>query len=370
MLVINGNFLTEPLMGVQRYAFEILKRVHEDWDGEELVLAVPGILPADSSVTGLHLSGNLTDAKMAADRVEAVIASMFPKFRVERFGDCNGKRWEQFELGPFLRKHRAKGIHLCNTVPVLHPEGLVVVHDISFKTHPEFFTQKGDWHEILFRRLMYSRVFKKAEQVLTISQAAKDEILSCYRPKCSDIRIAGDGWEHFKEIKEDESALEKFGLASGSYYYCLASLAKNKNLHWIIDNARKYPENRYCLSGRPLGESFENLPANVIFTGFVTDGEAACLMRHSKAFLFPSTYEGFGIPPMEALSRGAKVILSDIPVLREIYGQSVVYCNPKDSDVNLNQLSEQNVRPASEVLDAHTWEQSAKVVADAMKQLS
>ena len=72
--------------------------------------------------------------------------------------------------------------------------------------------------------------------------------------------------------------------------------------------------------------------------GYAKDAEARALMKYCKAFVFPSTYEGFGIPPMEALCMGARIILGDIPVLHEIYGESALYINCNDADVNLDEL--------------------------------
>lgn len=114
---------------------------------------------------------------------------------------------------------------------------------------------------------------------------------------------AGSIWTVKIQMKPFSRSI--LSLRKGLYYYYLASLAPNKNLSWILKNAAGNPDKIYVLSGKPLGDDsgVEKLD-NVICTGYVSDSEARALMQYCRAFLFPSTYEGFGIPPMEALCMG------------------------------------------------------------------
>ena len=152
------------------------------------------------------------------------------------------------------------------------------------------------------------------------------------------------------------------------YYYYLASLAPNKKLSWILKNAAGNPDKIYVLSGKPLGDDsgVEKLD-NVICTGYVSDSEARALMQYCRAFLFPSTYEGFGIPPMEALCMGAPVVLGDIPVLHEIYGHAAYYVDCDNADISIEQLLKQGGREAPEtVLSRYSWEKSARIMMEAL----
>ena len=91
-------------------------------------------------------------------------------------------------------------------------------------------------------------------------------------------------------------------------------------------------------------------------------------MQHAKALLFPSFYEGFGIPPLEALALGTPVIASDIPVLREVFGDTIHYANQMDYHVNLDKLLQESVEPADRVLEKETWENAAKFWLEVIKQ--
>lgn len=349
--IIDGSFLYGQVLGVQRYARQItaqLDRMIKD-KPYEVEIAVPEI---DSEGT----SAQINSYKTNYENIKIVIL----KGRA-------GRKWEQLTFQHYVNKQKAKPVYLCNEVSLFMKNGIVTVHDIAFKTHPGFFTEPGDWHEILFRRLMYLKAFKKADAILTVSQFSKQEIIDNYRLKNPDIVVAGNGWQHFNIENVDESIFDRYAtrIKRGRYYFYLASLAPNKNLRWILENAKKYPDTTYVIAGRFLGDrsGIEKLP-NIVLVGYAKDAEARALMKYCRAFVFPSTYEGFGIPPMEALCMGARIILGDIPVLHEIYDGAALYINCQKPEVNLEELLDSsNVdkekEAADKVLSLYSWEKSA-----------
>lgn len=349
--IIDGSFLYGQVLGVQRYARQItaqLDRMIKD-KPYEVEIAVPEI---DSEGT----SAQINSYKTNYENIKIVIL----KGRA-------GRKWEQLTFQHYVNKQKAKPVYLCNEVSLFMKNGIVTVHDIAFKTHPGFFTEPGDWHEILFRRLMYLKAFKKADAILTVSQFSKQEIIDNYRLKNPDIVVAGNGWQHFNIENVDESIFDRYAtrIKRGRYYFYLASLAPNKNLRWILENAKKHPDTTYVIAGRFLGDrsGIEKLP-NIVLVGYAKDAEARALMKYCRAFVFPSTYEGFGIPPMEALCMGARIILGDIPVLHEIYDGAALYINCQKPEVNLEELLDSsNVdkekEAADKVLSLYSWEKSA-----------
>lgn len=90
-------------------------------------------------------------------------------------------------------------------------------------------------------------------------------------------------------------------------------------------------------------------------------------MSECKAFIHPAIYEGFGIPPIESLSCGAKLIVSTATCLPEIYGKSAHYIDPYNYDVDLNELLSEPVAPASEVLERFSWEREAEKLYEILK---
>lgn len=360
--IIDGNFLYGQVLGVQRYAREITAQL----DGlikdkpYEVWIAVPQI---DSEGT----SAEINSYKTQYDNIKIVILK----------GKA-GRKWEQLTFQNYVKSQKAKPVYLCNEVSLLMKNGIVTVHDIAFKTHPGFFTEPGDWHEILFRKLMYLKAFKNADAIMTVSEFSKKEILDNYRLKNPDIIVAGNGWQHFNIDNVDETIFDRYAsrIKRGRYYFYLASLAPNKNLKWILENAKKHPDITYVIAGRSLGDrsGIEKMP-NIVLVGYAKDAEARALMKYCRAFIFPSTYEGFGIPPMEALCMGARIILGDIPVLHEIYDGAAMYINCNRPETNLDELLDcsdevKEREAARRVLDNYSWNKSAKALVQLLDKYS
>ena len=93
--------------------------------------------------------------------------------------------------------------------------------------------------------------------------------------------------------------------------------------------------------------------------GYISDEQIKSLMKHCKAFLFPSTFEGFGIPPLEALAVGAPVISSDTASMPEVLGDSVHYIDPYSFDCDLDALLREPAADAEKALERFSWERSA-----------
>ena len=194
------------------------------------------------------------------------------------------------------------------------------------------------------------------------------------REYCIDserIVIIPDAWQHYNRITPDYSIFDLTpSIRKKKYYYAMGSMGAHKNFRWIIENARKYPKYMFVVSGRidkKLYAGIEDFTdyKNIIYVGYVSDEIAKALMMECKAFVFPSLYEGFGIPPMEALSCNTNVIISDIPVHREIYGDSVSYLDPYNSELDLENICFKH-EDIDKVLDRFSWVSSAKNLYELM----
>ncbi len=348
-LVINGAFLAEPVTGVQRYAGETLSCLDRRLADVPVEIAVPGDLPE----------------------------SAIPKYRnipAVRLGPTGRsiRWWEQKELGKYLKEKQTFGIHLCNTFPLSWPKGLIVIHDIVYKTREPLFSPGPDKKEIIYRRLLYKKAFEEADELATVSCFTRREILNCYNPRNPRITIAGNGWEHFLRVVPDNAVFaENPRIIPGNYFLYCGSLSKYKNIPWVVQNARLHPELWYVISGGNFGETVlgQDLP-NVILPGRVSDEQMKALMQHCRAFLFPSKYEGFGIPPMEALSCGARIIVSDIPVMHEIYGQTALYVDPDSPKYDLEDMLKTDTAPAENVLMHFSWEKTAAALSKLIHRLA
>jgi glycosyltransferase involved in cell wall biosynthesis len=353
-IAVSGRFLTRKLTGVDRYAIEIIRSLDK--------IAKPGefeiVIPKDiDPVTKLNLRN----------------------IKIIRFGKANILRtntlfWEQFVFAFYVLKSQTIPLCLCNIAPLLRANGYVTVHDIRFSVMPECFESRREklvriWHVM---NCTFSKMFAKI--IFTDSLESKKQLIQYYKIKPDKIVVTPCSYEHFTRETVDTDISAKFGLKSGEYYFAMASVAVHKNFKWIAENAKLFPDKVFAIAGnidkKQFSYGFELTETeNLKFLGYVSDDDARTLMKNSKAFLFPTLYEGFGLPPLEALSVGAQIIVSDIPVMREIYGDSARYIDPFDYSTDLDEVLKMPVAPASQCLEKYSWDKSAQIIYDKIKEI-
>lgn len=350
MILINGNFLCRNLTGIERFAWEVC--THLDsliTEDDELALLVPAN------------------------------ARNLPEWNHIRLikSDNAIKGFPFWDLGVFAKTCAHLGavpLNFSNTAPLTSPCGIAFIHDIYMADHPEDFTSFRDRLVRLYSLMHYANIAKHASMVVTVSQYSKKQIQKRYGTSDERICVIPNGWDHFKTIQEDTSVFERFPvLTEKQFYFTLGSLSKRKNLAWIARHAEQYPDELFAVSGKAISglvpqelSALQNLP-NIVLLGYVSDGEVKALMKKCRAFIFPSYYEGFGIPPLEALSCGAKCIVSRTASLPEIYGQAVQYIDPTDPSVHLEELLSRPVSSAQSILETYTYENAAQKLYDLIR---
>jgi glycosyltransferase involved in cell wall biosynthesis len=160
---------------------------------------------------------------------------------------------------------------------------------------------------------------------------------------------------------------DDYQCLSKPFYFSLGSLSRRKNLKWIVEYAAKHPHDLFAVSGSSLStaqadETQETASQNIMLLGYLPDTRVKALMERCKAFILPSYYEGFGLTPLEALSCGAPVIVSNAASLPEIYGDTAHYIDPASIDVDLDDLLSQPVSAPAHLLEKYSYDTSAKQV--------
>lgn len=339
-IVVNGRFLLHKTTGVERYAKEILNELDKLINKDEIILAIP-------------------------QKVKEI--PNYNNIKIDRVGIFDNRLWEHVSFPRYVKKRNAIPLNLCNVAPLTNP-GIVTIHDAKIKARPEFFSRKFIvWYNILF-----NNETKNAELILTDSIFSKNELLKYYKINENKIKILPCGWQHYNRIAFDEGALDKYSLKKNQYFFAMGSMEPNKNFKWIAEIAKNNPKYFFAIAGsinpRVFSEGLGfNCPSNMKLLGFVSDEEAKTLMRDCKAFLFPSFYEGFGLPPLEAMSSGCNnVVVSDIPVMHELFGNEVNYINPNKHDINLSEIKSGNFK---RILDKYSWKKSAKLLYEILEEM-
>lgn len=337
---LNGRFLTRKMTGVDRYAYELIREIARSESADKFCLVVPQSVEVPSDFAG----------------ITAVV-----------IGKHSGVMWEQVDFARFAKKRELVPVGLCNTAPIFNP-GFVCIHDMQVRVNPGFF----NWKFVAWYRLLFASISRNAEAILTDTEFSKREIEKYYPTAKGNTCVVLAAWQHMERIHVDESAqLRHPALRKGSYYFAMSSLAPNKNLKWLVETARLNPKETIAIAGGINDKVFgrHNIPEvdNVVYLGYVSDSEAKALMQNCKGFLFPTFYEGFGIPPMEALACGAPVAVSDASCMREVYGASVRYIDPFSPCSNLDELFFDVVACPETTLKKYSWSQSAKKLVDLLE---
>lgn len=250
---------------------------------------------------------------------------------------------------------------LCNVIPIAFPYGIATIHDISCKVNPDFFwTTRGKASAAWYKKI-YSTIAKSDMRIITVSEFSKNEISDVYKVDKSRITIAYSAWQHMNRIQADINALAKYGLKEKNYFFAMATMMPNKNFRWIYEAAKNNPDKIFAVAGLNKDKNESNLD-NLHLLGYISDSEAKELMAKCEAFIMPTFYEGFGLPPLEAVASGAeRLIISDLPVLHEVYGEDANYINPYEYGERIvNSIAVDKNR----LLDRYSWNKSAMVIKE------
>ena len=346
LYAVDGWFLTQRVSGIQRYALEILAELDKIVPPGSVEVVVPAGAPQP----------------------------VYDNLRVVVHGRINSL-WEQRDYPAYLAGHGRRWLCMCNVIPLAAPaacRGIAVWHDVCYRARPDFYRDARGRLSAAWHRLQYRAMAAQAEKIVTVSEFSKSEIVRYYGADPRRITVIYNAWQHMRRVRADESIFAGAGkwpaLRPGQYYFSMANLLKNKNFPWVLRAAKNTPQAVFAIAGggslqaqaKALG--LADLP-NVCYLGYVSDGEAKALMSHCQAFLFPTLYEGFGIPPLEAIACGApRVIVSDTPCMREIYGPHACYIDLAANSGDRSAVTPAAAEPAA-VLSRYSWAESARRLA-------
>lgn len=292
------------------------------------------------------------------------------RFALELTRDNPNILWMPMHNLPLARRKKMKTV--------------VTVHDLAYKIFPDYFPRK-DLRELNF---LGDYAIKNADKLIAVSESTKKDILKFYPCICENkIKVIHHGFDaklFQREItsKELNDTLKIYQLKSKRYILYSGAIQPRKNLERLIAafeicKKETQADTKLVLAGekawlwREIFLKAEKSPykKDIIFTGKLTFGEMAELMSGARLFVFPSLYEGFGIPVLEALAAGIPVVVADNSSLKEVGGEAVEYFNAGDecelAEKMKKVLTDEKLRNAmivkgAEQIKKFSWEKCAE----------
>ena len=251
--------------------------------------------------------------------------------------------YEQFVLPKKLNKEYPSAIiHYPDTMAPLFSKNKVIitVHDISFKAMNNVFTLKAK----LWKNIVTKLSLKKAYKIIAVTNFTKNEILKYYSniPE-SKIAVAHCGANDFSKQPIDEGKISSdiLKLKEEEYILTVSTISPRKNIDGLVkafDLIKDKVNCKLVIAGKN-GWMYENvhmlveklkLENRVIFTGGINDDELGFLYKNAELFVYPSFYEGFGLPPLEAMSFGVPVAVSNKTSIPEVVNIPECFFDPYD----------------------------------------
>lgn len=297
-IYVNGAFLTQKVTGVQRFAINQIKVLAKSY--EVILLAPRGdYFFADEENISILKIGN---------------------FKSRHF-------WEQISLRMWVWRNKKKILNLSGFGVIGLSEQVVTVHDLSFRHKPEWFT-------FLYRSVYYLAYFIQlsgVQKIFTVSDFSRSEIVKYY-PKIDKDKIC-------VVYNDYDNEFEAVGhTRNNNQILLVGSNDPRKNQQKFIDAfiEMKLPDYELLVVGG-CSRSFAKQKLNaassrVTFLGYISDKQLKEMYASVGFFAYPSLYEGFGLPPLEAYASGCQCLMSDISVFHEIYGDLPKYVDPTSTE--------------------------------------
>lgn len=305
-IYINGRFLCQKVTGVQRYAYETLRFL------DQLTLSL----------------ANYTFTILTPSTFSCNSSFQLKNINIQSIGKLSGHLWEQIEL-PYYSRDGVL-VNFCNTGPLIKSNQLVTIHDASVFGMPNAYS-------FLFRtwyKMLLSGLGSMTKRVITVSFFSKNELIKYCRINENKISVTTEGYEHILKTPSNNSILIKHNLVNKKYLLATSSLNPNKNFNSVIQAIKICKTNgfEFVIAGGANSKVFSidgtQEIGNAKHVGYVSDEELRALYENAACFIYPSFYEGFGLPPLEAMACGCPVIVSNTSSLPEVCGDAVIYCDP------------------------------------------
>jgi glycosyltransferase involved in cell wall biosynthesis len=367
-IVIDARLYSPKYTGIGRYTYELIKYLQElDTQNAYVVFLNPEEFE----------SFNCPNEKWTKKKID------IPHYSLK----------EQTELYKILKKEQADLVYFPHfNVPVRYKKPFVVtIHDLTLHYYP-YKEYSPKWSlkkqiQIWVYRFLMKKTVQHAQHIVAISDNTKKDLQKEYSVSDEKISTILEGVpEHFQKASEEQIlAMKKKFEINKSYLLYTGVWRSHKNLLNLISAFYKLIEQGKDLQLVLTGKkdlAYPEIPAlidelglneRVVLTGFVSEDELISLHSSAEVFVFPSLYEGFGLPPLEAMQFGVPVVSSDRASLPQVCGEAAEYCNPEEPEditrgvcqvLESTKRSDELIQKGTENLKRFSWKKMAGQILD------
>ncbi len=306
-LYVSGKFLSQATTGVQRYAAGVVKAWDNDLDCGRI----------DRSAYSIRLIVPRTDREIPRYKHIKVVRSLF-----------GGRLWEQVELP--LRSARGVLFSPYAAAPVFKGRQIVTIHDAGVAATPKQYSRLFG----AYYTAVYFLLGRFCTTLFTVSHFSKQELHGYFSIPLDKMIVVPPGCDHLLKTRPSPDILKRFDLEPGNYILGVSSQSPVKNFEGL---ARAWEllgrdQLKLAIAGKANSRVFGNgaitRDGQTVWLGYVSDGELRSLYENACVFVYPSFYEGFGIPPVEAMTCGCPVLVARSSALPESCGDAALYCDP------------------------------------------
>jgi glycosyltransferase involved in cell wall biosynthesis len=307
-LALNAKFLTARPTGVHRVAEQLVRQLSKHAD--ELAELFPE-RPCLIAPTNLK--------KVALD-----------VFALERGGKFRGQLWEQLDLPRLAWSDLL--LNLCNLGPMASRNSITMIHDAQVFITPDSYS----WAFATWYRNVLPVLGRRHARILAVSEFSANELARFGVAPRDHISVIPNGVDHLLAQESESEIVSRLNLETRKFVVGLANVQAHKNVGLLLKAfaSPTLADLKLVLIGTAGRKAFETLghsvPANVVFAGRTSDGELRALLEVALCVGFPSTTEGFGLPPLEGMLLGCPAVVSPCGALTEIGSTNAIFARPNE----------------------------------------
>lgn len=272
-------------------------------------------------------------------------------------GRLYNQLWKKFHFPPlnwFIGDYDVYHFPNFCLPPMNHGKYIITVHDLAFMRYPEYIEPKN----LKFLLSELPRSLEEAHRIIAVSNFTKNELVELFKIPKEKVVVIYEGVSHGNDVRPSSNTLPS------KYILCVSTIEPRKNIDGLIKafHLCKLKDYKLVIAGKKGWKVLLKQEKDVIYLGYVPEDELYDIYRRASAFVFPSFYEGFGLPPLEAMANFVPVVSTRFEVL----GDAARFINPKDpqdiADGIMEALEnpEKWIKKAVEQAKKFTWEKTAE----------